>query len=77
MKVGDTLDIGDNATLISRSETTPAKIARQLVASALKTYVAEDIPKAVEGAIDKFAQQMRLEARRELERHHTTSVNRF
>lgn len=52
--------------LISKQPGSPAAIVRQLIASAVKTYVPEDIEKAVDNAISKFHVQMRVAARQEL-----------
>ena len=52
--------------LISRQPGSPAAIVRQLIASAAKTYVPEDVAQAVDNAISKFHQQMRDAARQEL-----------
>lgn len=53
-------------SLITRQPGTPASIVRQLIASASKTYVPEDVEKAVNLAILRFYQQMRAAAREEL-----------
>lgn len=52
--------------LISKRPGSPAAIVRQLIASAMKTYVPEDLVKAVDNAISKFHMQMREAARTEL-----------
>jgi hypothetical protein len=52
--------------LISRQPGSPAAIVRQLITSAAKVYVPEDVEKAVDNAISKFHQQMRDAARQEL-----------
>lgn len=52
--------------LIPRQPGSPATIVRQLIASAMKTYVPEDVEKAVDNAISKFHTQMRDAARQEL-----------
>lgn len=52
--------------LITKQLGSPAAIVRQLIASAVKTYVPEDIEQAVDNAISKFHQQMRDAARTEM-----------
>lgn len=52
--------------LITKQPGSPAAIVRQLIASAVKTYVPEDVEKAVDNAISKFHQQMRDAARAEM-----------
>jgi hypothetical protein len=52
--------------LITKQAGSPAAIVRQLIRTAMKTYVPEDIEKAVDNAISKFHMQMRDAARQEL-----------
>lgn len=54
--------------LITAPQTTPYKIARQLVAAARKSYVEQDVQRAVEQMVDRFAAQLRQAASEELKR---------
>lgn len=51
--------------LINRQRVT-AKIARQLVDSAIKDFVSEDVEKAVERSIDRFAKELKVNAMQHL-----------
>ena len=51
---------------MGRVDTKAAQIARQLVHSAMKTYVPEDVESAVDKAIFKFMTNMREAAKEEM-----------
>ena len=53
--------------IIPGKNTVAAKIAKQFVDEAVKNFVPEDINKAVEQMIDRFANELRKSARTELQ----------